>query len=202
MATVLDGTTTEHSRYCRKFSWAVSLRKNWENPSTFNKKEGGGGGVGLRGRAASKHLMDIESEERGRRRRLGTRGQSGLKEVWLQMNLPVWSTTWEWVVKREEVGPELEGPAEWDFRAWRLYFFWCRSVSCNCSALPPSHASISWSLIQVESLTGDRDKNGHKIMPGWCSLHPQGHGWQFSGFSQFFPIMTFKNISRLALLVT
>lgn len=70
VATILNGTTIEHSHYCRQFSWAVSLRKNWENPNTFNKKEGGGG-VGLRGNAASKHLMDFESRGEGKENQAG-----------------------------------------------------------------------------------------------------------------------------------
>lgn len=54
----------------QKFSWAVSLQKNWENPSTSNKRKESGG-VGLRGRAASKHLMDIGHRGKGKEKQPG-----------------------------------------------------------------------------------------------------------------------------------
>lgn len=159
------------------------LWKNWEILALSTKAKESGG-VGLRSRAASEHLLDAKNQGEGKEKQAGDtwgpltkQAQSLIANEFTHVNSYL-----EWVLTKERSGTRIEGPTEWDFLAWLFHFFQCRSVSYNFSNPPQSLAWKMW-------VTLDREvKMVHKIMPGWCCLHP--HGRQFQE-SQGFPFCDF-----------
>lgn len=146
------------------------LWKNWEILALSTKAKESGG-VGLRSRAASEHLMDAKNQREGKEKQAGDtwgpltkqaqrgpltkQAQSLIANEFTHVNNYL-----EWVLTKERSGTRIEGPTEWDFLAWLFHFFQCRSVSYNFSNPPQSLAWKMWSH------TGERGKNG-----------PQDHAW-------------------------